>query len=62
MTTKGIRIGTNKDIVLQKYGKIINKEQSNLDSSIVCGSIYGGMIISISNDTVSKIFIGDAAE
>jgi hypothetical protein len=62
MTTKAIRIGTKKEIILQKYSKIINKEQSNLDSSIVCGSVYGGMIFSISNDTVSKIFIGDAAE
>jgi hypothetical protein len=62
VTSKNIRIGTKKEIVLQKYSKTINKEQSNPDSLIACGSIYNGTIFTISNDTVSKIFIGDAAE
>jgi hypothetical protein len=60
-TKKGIGIGSKKDEVLTAYKNEINMDDCNEDS-IVAGSIYGGIIFTIENQSVKSIFIGAAAE
>ncbi len=60
-TDKGIGIGSTREDVLKAYEKEINSEETN-DSSIVVGSIYGGLIFGIKDGVVSSVFIGAAAE
>lgn len=60
-TSKLISVGSKKEDVIKAYSGNINPEFSN-DIRIVVGSIYGGIIFSIDNNIVTKIFIGAAAE
>lgn len=60
-TTEGVRIGTPEADVRKIYGDRINTEDSQ-DGSIVVGSIYGGLIVTIANGVVSELFVGAAAE
>ncbi len=60
-TSQNIGIGSDINLVKEKYQNLINKSSSD-DKEIVVGSIYGGTIFSIENGKVSKIFIGAAAE
>jgi hypothetical protein len=70
-TLNGIKIGsTNKDI-LRVYKDALNPEESDLAKlnsnntskySVTAGSCYGGIIIVLKNNLVTKIFIGAAAE
>jgi len=60
-TSKGISIGSDLNIVKEKYIKLIDSSNSDTNS-IVVGSIYGGTILTIKDGVVSEIFIGAIAE
>ncbi len=60
-TKEGIGIGATESEVNSTYGSKVNTEESSPDK-IVVGSVFGGMIFTISNGTVSEIFVGAAAE
>ena len=62
-TQRGIKLGDTKDTVLTAYAEAIDPAANpDTDVSILIGSIYGGMIISIEEGLVTGIFIGAAAE
>lgn len=60
-TSQGISIGSDTKTVKEKYLKLIDTSNSDANT-IVVGSIYGGTIFTLKGGTVSKIFIGAAAE
>lgn len=60
-TSRGIAIGSDKAAVEAAYAKEINAEDSDTDS-IVVGSVYGGLILTIEGGKVARMFIGAAAE
>ncbi len=60
-TTKGISIGSTYDEVMKAYSASIDKESTN-KSTIVAGSIYGGIVFQFKGGKVSEIFIGAGAE
>ena len=60
-TQRGIKIGDKKDAVLAAYKDEVNAEMTN-DESIVLGSVFGGVIVSVKNGLVTEIFIGASAE
>jgi hypothetical protein len=60
-TKEGIGIGASEAEVNSTYGSKVNTEESSPDK-IVIGSVFGGMIFTIDNGTVSEIFVGAAAE
>lgn len=60
-TSQKIGIGTDKKVLYDKYSELIDNTFSS-ETSIVVGSIYGGVIFSLTDNKVSKIFVGTAAE
>jgi hypothetical protein len=60
-TKEGLGIGASEAEVKSTYGPKVNTEESSPDK-IVVGSVFGGMIFTIDNGTVSEIFVGAAAE
>jgi hypothetical protein len=60
-TNRGIVIGSAKEQVLEWYKNEIDPKTTN-DSSIVAGTVYGGILFGIENNRVKSIFIGAAAE
>lgn len=60
-TPKNIGIGSSYNEVLKAYDKDIDREMSD-KTSVVVGSVYGGVIFNFVNDKVVKIFVGAAAE
>jgi hypothetical protein len=60
-TSRMIGIGTDAQLVNEKYSELIDSSFSS-DESIVVGSIYGGVIFNISDKKVNKIFVGASAE
>jgi hypothetical protein len=60
-TEEKVGIGTDINLVKSIYGNHIDKAASNQDM-IVIGSLYKGMVLTIENNKVSKLFIGAAAE
>lgn len=61
-TSKGIHIGSTEDEVLTAYGPFLDRGASRRGKTVVAGSIYGGLIVSIADGKVSEIFLGAAAE
>jgi hypothetical protein len=63
-TKKGIKIGSQLADVEKEYGDFEDKEngEGKTNTSFVAGSIYGGIIFSLENEKVTKIFIGASAE
>lgn len=61
-TAKGIHVGSTEEEVLAAYGPFLDRGATRRGKTIVVGSIYGGMIISIADGKVSEIFLGAAAE
>ena len=60
-TRRGIRIGSTAQEVMTAYKSAWNKEEST-PGSFVAGSLCGGLLIQFENGTVSRIFLGAAAE
>ena len=61
-TQRGIQIGSSSAEVHRAYKNEINLHDSKSDSSIVAGTIYGGIIFGLKDTIVTSIFIGAAAE
>ena len=61
-THRGIQIGSSEVEVQRAYNKEINPQDSKSNSTIVAGTIYGGIIFSMKDGAVISIFIGAAAE
>lgn len=61
-TSKGIQIGSTEEEVLTAYAPFLDRGASRRGKTVVAGSIYGGLIISIADGKVSEIFLGAAAE
>jgi len=60
-TLKGISIGSKYAEVEQAYKDYINPDDSN-STTLVAGSIYGGVIFNFEQNIVKSIFIGAGAE
>lgn len=60
-TLKNIGIGSDYNDVENAYKDQISTDFSN-DTSIVVGSIYGGLIFTLKSNKVESIFMGAAAE
>ncbi len=61
-TKAGIKIGSPAVEVSKAYKKHLDKENPPTATSIVAGSIYGGVIFTLEKGKVTQIFIGAAAE
>ncbi len=61
-TQRGIQIGSRDIEVQLAYKNEINPHGSNSESTIVAGTIYGGVIFGIKDGIVKSIFVGAAAE
>ena len=66
-TSRGIGMGSTAEEVRAAYGNEINSKESRQWSTqsnpkIVVGSIFGGIIFTMTEDKVSAIFLGAAAE
>lgn len=62
---RGIAIGSSQADVLQAYGELRAPDAEGFGQPgkiFVAGSIFGGMIFTFSDDKVSEIFLGAAAE
>lgn len=60
-TSKGIGIGSSKEDVEALYKGEINPDAGD-ESTIVAGTVYGGVIFQLENGKVSSIFVGASAE
>ncbi|MFO1129036.1 MAG: hypothetical protein U1E66_11470 [Rhodospirillales bacterium] len=61
-TSRGIRVGSSEEEVLEAYQPFLDRSATRRGKTIVAGSIYGGLIISIAQGKVSEIFLGAVAE
>ena len=61
-TQRGIQIGSHAPEVQAAYKNEINPQNSNPESTIVAGTVYGGIIFGLKDNIVTSIFIGAAAE
>jgi hypothetical protein len=61
-TQRGIQIGSKVAEVQLAYKNELNPSSSRPESTIVAGTIYGGIIFGIKDGVVNSIFIGAAAE
>jgi len=60
-TSRAISVGSEATQIYERYKGLIDLDFSD-DATIVVGSIYNGTIFEITDNKVSKIFIGAAAE
>lgn len=60
-TKAGIGIGSKYDELQAAYQKDINAEESSKEQ-VVVGSVYGGIIFTLTKGKVTNIFLGAAAE
>ncbi len=61
-TSRGIRVGSTEDEVMTAYQPFLDRSATRRGKTVVAGSIYGGLIISIAQGKVSEIFLGAVAE
>jgi hypothetical protein len=61
-TQRGIQIGSKVAEVQLAYNNEINPHSSRPESTIVAGTIFGGILFGIKDSVVNSIFIGAAAE
>lgn len=61
-TSRGIRVGSTEDEVITAYQPFLDRGATRRGKTIVAGSIYGGLIVSIAQGKVSEIFLGAVAE
>ncbi len=60
-TRAGMGIGSTYDEIQAAYSRDISKADSNTEQ-VVVGSVYGGIIFTLTKGKVSDIFLGAAAE
>jgi len=61
-TQRGIQIGSRDTAVQSAYKNEINPSDGKSNSSIIAGTIYGGIVFDIKDNIVTSIFIGAATE
>jgi len=61
-TQRGIQIGSNAIEVRTSYESEINPQTGASGSTLVAGTIFGGIIFELKADAVSSIFIGASVE
>jgi hypothetical protein len=61
-TPDGIGIGSTRAEVLEAYGASTDPENPPTEDTIVLGSLYGGVILTLEAGKVAKVFVGAAAE
>ncbi len=61
-TSREIRIGSSAAQALKAYKAVYNKQESKPGQSLVFGSVFGGLIVSVKDGKVSGLFLGAAAE
>jgi hypothetical protein len=61
-TPEGIGIGSKAEQVLAAYRSELDPETPPTEQSIVVGSLFGGMIFTLTNGVVTEVFLGAAAE
>ena len=61
-TQRGIQIGSSAADVQTAYKNEINPQYGAPDSSIVAGTVFGGIIFGIKDGRVHSIFVGASAE
>lgn len=61
-TRRGIGLGSTEKDVIAAYRDSYSKEESTPGESVVIGSTYGGLVLTLENGRVSRLFIGAAAE
>lgn len=61
-TARGVGIGDKAEVAQRAYGPWIDKEDSIAHESLVVGSIYGGLILTLREGRVTGIFLGHGAE
>ena len=61
-TRRGIGIGSTVQDVKTAYANELNPNFSPESSSLLAGTVYGGILFSLQDGAVSRIFIGAAAE
>jgi len=66
-TTRGIGIGSSRGEVLEAYRNEIapgsgDREEGSRDGMVVAGSLYGGVVFTITRDKVAAVFLGAGAE
>ncbi len=61
-TGSGIRIGSEESEVVKAYGQFQDPEETKKGKVFVAGSIYDGMIFTLKEGKVVKIFLGAGAE
>ncbi len=60
-TKKQIGIGDSQQAVKAAYADFIDKESSDA-TTIVAGTVYGGLLFTLEGEKVKTIFIGASAE
>ncbi len=60
-TAEGIAVGSTEAQVRAAYGDRINTEESR-PGMIVVGSIFGGLLVTLTDGVVTELFVGAAAE
>lgn len=62
VTSRGIGIDASEEDVLAAYQPFLDRGATRRGKTIVAGSIYGGLIISLAQGKVTEIFLGAVAE
>lgn len=60
-TKAGIGLGSSYEDIRAAYQQDINKEESTPEQ-VVVGSVYGGILFTLQQNKVTRIFVGAAAE
>ena len=60
-TVRGIGIGSSLADVRAAYAKAISEDDSN-DESIIVGSLYGGLFVTLAGGVVTSMYAGQGAE
>lgn len=61
-TRRGIHIGSTAQEALKAYAREYNQGEGNPGVSLVFGSVYGGLILTVKKGLVTEMFLGAGAE
>jgi hypothetical protein len=61
-TARGIRVGASEAEALRAYRSDLDAEATRPGEVVVAGSLYGGLVFSLRDGKVTRVFLGAAAE
>ena len=61
-TKRGVGVGTHTQTVMNAYKAEVNLSASDSSQSLIIGTVYKGIVLSIKDGRVSSIFFGSSAE